>query len=376
MVKKDDMIQLIYESACNGNFENMLHELASHLESNKGFISLVDKVNQQVPLYQLAAGERVPNMHSDLEWMIAKHSTTMESDPLYLPCSTQDEGRIFDDRLVDAKRLVNSDYFNEVYVPVDTRYVVGVNLINNPNFYGVLVFNRSKNQVAYNQKDYDKIEHWKPHLRRALMIQLQLGEKNHRLKCCQSMLNQSSYALALLNQFGCVEIFNTKFEALCRQPTILQCINGKLHSNYSKLNDQLQFAIREAIKVLCSASTFTCPKTIITPTFGQFPEIAIEISPFISSESDSNFTPFKGILVAVKTTKGSNVERAEQVYNLTRAEKRLVQGLMKGFSLSEITENQNVAISTVRSHLKSVLKKTQTHSQTELIILINKLSIY
>ncbi|AEX22117.1 helix-turn-helix transcriptional regulator [Vibrio sp. EJY3] len=377
MKRPEDIIQLIYESACTGNYHNMLHDLCVPLDSNKAFITLVDKVNQQVPLYQLSVGDREPNMRSDLEWMANKHSTTMESDPLYLPCLAQSEGAVFDDKmLIESERLVKSDYFNEVYVPVDTRYVLGVNLINDLNFYGVLAFNRSSVQESFNKSNFELIENLIPHLKRALQIQLQLGEQKKITQCYQALMNQSSYALALLNEAGNVLFLNIKFEILVRQFPLLQSFNGKIYSSHAMLNCRLQTELRDAVRLLSLSPSLSCPKTIVSPPLGQYPGMTIEISPFISKESGSNPIPFKGILVAVKMNEASNTKRAQKVYHLSKAETRLVSGLMEGLPLVDIAEKQHVSISTMRSHLKSVLKKTETHSQAQLVLAISKLSVF
>ncbi|EGQ7684394.1 helix-turn-helix transcriptional regulator [Vibrio parahaemolyticus] len=374
MYDPDDFIHMIYESACQGDFRNMLHEMTAPLDSNKAFISLVDKTNHQMPLYQMSVGAHEPNMKYDLEWLVTKHSSSIESDPLYWPCQRQREGRVFDSSLIEDKKLVMNDYFNEVYVPADARHVLGVNLINNSRYYGMLAFNRSNDQQAYDKSNFEFLEGWVPHLKRALLLQLQFGAHKKSVQHCQAILNQSSYALVLLNQKGNTVYLNAKFEALCQRFPLIQCCNGKLYSSHLKLNSQLQLALRNAVKILTLSSISSTPKTIFVPPFKQYPALIIEVSPFISNDPPNFSTPFKGILVAIKTTETSNAKRAQQIYHLSQAETRLVSALMKGFSLSDIAEQQYVAISTVRSHLKSVLKKTETHSQTQLVLLIGQLS--
>lgn len=55
------------------------------------------------------------------------------------------------------------------------------------------------------------------------------------------------------------------------------------------------------------------------------------------------------------------------LFDLTLAERRLLGALAAGGSLSEHAQADNVAISTVRSHLRSIFRKTGASSQAQLV---------
>jgi len=56
-----------------------------------------------------------------------------------------------------------------------------------------------------------------------------------------------------------------------------------------------------------------------------------------------------------------------RLYDLTRAEARLTEQLVNGVSLKQASEELGIAISTARSQLKCVFRKTGTARQSELI---------
>jgi len=58
------------------------------------------------------------------------------------------------------------------------------------------------------------------------------------------------------------------------------------------------------------------------------------------------------------------------MYSLTRTESAVAALLYQGFTITEIAERENRAVSTIRQHTKSLLKKTQTHSQPRLMKLL------
>ena len=54
-------------------------------------------------------------------------------------------------------------------------------------------------------------------------------------------------------------------------------------------------------------------------------------------------------------------------YGLTPAEARLVSGLVQGKRLREIASEVGVSMNTIRTQLKSVFRKTDTHRQVDLV---------
>ena len=58
------------------------------------------------------------------------------------------------------------------------------------------------------------------------------------------------------------------------------------------------------------------------------------------------------------------------LYGLTAKEIVVTQQLVRGLSINEISEESSVSLHTVRSHVKSVMKKTSTSRQAELVSLV------
>jgi DNA-binding CsgD family transcriptional regulator len=61
------------------------------------------------------------------------------------------------------------------------------------------------------------------------------------------------------------------------------------------------------------------------------------------------------------------------VFALTPAEARLAAAVADGRSLESIAESSGVSLTTARNQLKSVLSKTDTHRQSELVALLARL---
>jgi DNA-binding CsgD family transcriptional regulator len=63
-----------------------------------------------------------------------------------------------------------------------------------------------------------------------------------------------------------------------------------------------------------------------------------------------------------------------RMFGLTSAETRIAMGILRGLELREIAATHKVSEGTVRTQLKSVLSKTGTHRQVELVALLASLA--
>lgn len=65
-------------------------------------------------------------------------------------------------------------------------------------------------------------------------------------------------------------------------------------------------------------------------------------------------------------------EQFTSILKLTRTERKLVNGLMKGESVSGLSEQFNISENTVKNHKKNIYRKLDVKTQAELILLCQK----
>ena len=76
------------------------------------------------------------------------------------------------------------------------------------------------------------------------------------------------------------------------------------------------------------------------------------------------------VLIPTKTDVAPKISLVRSLYDFTGAEARIARGLAKGQSLDDLAASANVAKSTVRTQLKSVMEKTGCTRQAELVALM------
>ena len=80
------------------------------------------------------------------------------------------------------------------------------------------------------------------------------------------------------------------------------------------------------------------------------------------------------VLVDLDESPRPSIVALRRSFGLTRAEATLAAQLGMGKSMQEIARAQKITIDTARAHLKTVLAKTRTHRQAELVALVNRLT--
>ena len=109
--------------------------------------------------------------------------------------------------------------------------------------------------------------------------------------------------------------------------------------------------------------------------FGGEPDKHLFVTPL---PNDSSFaldwqTPLALILVQDADINLSALYLLGTLYDLSPAELRVASALLVGKSLEEYGQEFGVTINTVRSQLKKLFVKTNTHRQSELVALLSRM---
>ena len=201
----------------------------------------------------------------------------------------------------------------------------------------------------------------------ALEVRRVLGVTEQRLASAEAMANASQTATFALTRRGGVEHWNSAAETLVRGGDGLALVNGYLsttnfeaHAAFEKLLDDAALGAVRALEsqpshfLSLSRSTGRRPLQLIaTP----LPETHRQ-----RSRADL-------LLLVTDPEKPSNFpdDALRALYDLTPAETEVANGLLMGYSPEEIGCLRRVSTGTVRQQLKSMLSKTGTSRQSEMV---------
>jgi len=177
-------------------------------------------------------------------------------------------------------------------------------------------------------------------------------------------LEQLNRGVALISSGAQLHFANRVARAICREADGLRLVGGRLVA--SAPSDAARFAM-----ALRRASRGGPAESLRLSRPSARRELAVLITPVSLSPAYTCAGPSEGGAVVWI----GDPERADppprrrlmESYGLTLAEAGLLQLLLRGCDLADSSRRLGVSIQTARTHLRSVLAKTGTHRQSELM---------
>lgn len=210
-----------------------------------------------------------------------------------------------------------------------------------------------------------------PHVQTALEARRALGLAEQRLASAEAMANASSTATFVLNHEGLIHHLNTAAEALVRSGDGLTLTQGHLTSRITNDSEPLARLFRDAGSASLTESAPNRFLALARPS-GKRP-LQLIATPLPEEHRLRSHADL--LLVVTDPEQPSNLTDAalQALYHLTPAEAEVANGLLLGYSSEEIACLRRVSASTVRQQIKSLLSKTGTSRQSEMVRLLMRL---
>jgi DNA-binding CsgD family transcriptional regulator len=248
-------------------------------------------------------------------------------------------------------------------------------LLNEPRRFVNLTSNVNPKFVAEAQRAADALTIIGPHLQRAFELSCQLKAARVRESTCQSVLDLLVAPVFIVNANGKLHFSNAIGERLLRQEQIVKSDpGGRLCLVDARDHRAVMNAVRStASRLDCCGPRFIplqgAPKgrylAFVTTLLMQRRNLTdrelylltpnLPIAVFIIDSSEKTQTRIEGVATAL---------------GVTPAEARLALALLHDKTLKEYADEQGVSIHTVRIQMRSLLDKTDTRRQAELVRLL------
>jgi DNA-binding CsgD family transcriptional regulator len=247
--------------------------------------------------------------------------------------------------------------YQDFFIPRGVAWVVG-SLIESPD--GNMIhfsFNRAVEHGPVTQHEKDYLTGFRPHLARASLISARL--KLEQARTAVSALEFMGLPAAALHNRGRLRLANTLFDKLV--PTLAQDKANRL--GFVHLASDVLLA--EALDDPAQARSF--------PVKGRDESRYIAHLLPVSGQGRDVFSAMDALLVLVPVALEGQVDARilQGLFDLTPAEARVARGLMVGSTVDAISMANGTSAETVRTQLKSVLSKTGTTRQAELVALLS-----
>jgi DNA-binding CsgD family transcriptional regulator len=234
----------------------------------------------------------------------------------------------------------------------------------------------SRNAAEFNDNDRRKMALLLPHLQRAL--QLRTAFRRHLIErdMAQVAMDRLAIAVILADPTAKVLFANRAAESIFQQADGLAVSDGRL-SSYAPATTQ---TLLRLIGQSCSkenlalgsplACAFALPRARHAP-------LSVMVAPLTTGDLITVSDRPMAMVLARDTQQAgaSTPEVLQALFGLTRAEGRLASELVEGRGLEEIASGKGVSLNTIRSQAKSLLRKTGTQRQAELVALVHRFVI-
>jgi DNA-binding CsgD family transcriptional regulator/PAS domain-containing protein len=295
------------------------------------------------------------------------------------------------DQLVPHDKMVRTPYYNDFGRRFDiTQCIVGI-LEVEPHALSCLTLNGSERRGPFALDDYTLFTALMPHLQRALQMHRRLAGASVFAVATMDTLDHLPHCLLLVTVEGRVLFVNRRAALLLQARDGLTLDGHELRAATVADTDALRAAIRTTAATAAGASLAAAPCVRVGRPSGRRP-YAVMIAPVSPPSDGSSSGERPALLVAItdpdrrpqaaaevmRTDDATGVDQTSvtdqdvirRLFGLTPGEARLARLIAEGATLREAAMRLGWREQSARTRLKTVLDKTGTHRQAELVRLI------
>ena len=233
----------------------------------------------------------------------------------------------------------------------------------------ILTIERPAAREPFSRKEVGLLRTIVPHVQRA--GQLSLAVAAAAGAGLLEGLERAGRAAALLDDIGDVTGVNASLEQKLGDGLSLRA--SRFVADFRPANAGLQALIAS---VTAPPPYIERPalNAVLIPRRKRRPLIA-QAAPLVNSARDF-FQQARALIVFMDLDerRAPDVLFLSAAFDLTAMEARLAQALVEGRRLAEFASDAAISINTARTHLKGVFAKTDTHSQTELALILSRIA--
>lgn len=265
------------------------------------------------------------------------------------------------------RMVASSEYFNDFYLPSGHRYSCGgVQVAEGQR--GILAVHRPPAAATYDDDTVNKLQRVLDHLPGVLRMRALTGHTS----CTSAALAALPRPVFVLDRTLAVHYANPAAEALLRRDQTLSSRHGRLDADDAHLARELARRVAAACR--------NPPVVDLAPLYGLDASGRARLELQVAPLHERLEMPWRAEPLALLSARSTFRledwrQAAPRPFELTQAEFRLVGGLVAGQTPDEYALHQGVAMSTVRSQISAVLRKTGLRKASEIVALFAPLEI-
>lgn len=365
---EDKALQLVgmaYEAALDElKWPFFLEAFASAIGGSSAMLRLADLKNNTTKF--------VASAGYDPAWQVAYCNHFVKVDYLVPALNQFPLGEIkTSDQVFSLPKQRKTEYFNDYVIPQDKVHVLGAILERDDKHTLLLAAQRGKRPGAFGAAESRQMKVLLPHITRAVHVQRIIhcvtAEKEH----AQGALDQLRIGVILTNRYGTLLYLNHAAELMMTQNIGLGISHNRLAAHSPSETAQLLKIILD-VSLGVNGSAVGGDMRITMPNKIEFLHCLVTlVSPKISFMMNASIgTDCVAVFLSKPGGLQLSPKRLVTLYKITPAEARLAARLAALRTVEEASDDLGISVLTARTQLKSVFGKTETRSQSELLMLL------
>jgi DNA-binding CsgD family transcriptional regulator len=269
--------------------------------------------------------------------------------------------------LFTADELEHLPYYSEFLSQAGFRWFAGSTLHESGGALITLSAQRQATRDPFSRSELARIQHDLPHVRRAARLASKV--QSAHADGLVDGLERFDCGAVLIDRLGRVIRLNKKAEIYLGDH--LQVVSSRLRSAHRESNKSLQNLIAASTRPILE-NVDTEPISALLHRPNDLP-LVVNSYPVVRQASDV-FQGARAILLINDPSEQRLPAQdiLQEVFQLTAAELRVAEALLRGLDTQEIASKHQVGSHTVRYHLKSLFAKTGTSRQAQLVSLLSR----
>lgn len=253
---------------------------------------------------------------------------------------------------------------------VANRYMSPLNY--HASHFDTLCVSMSEQANALDSQVISRCNFYLPHIANLVNYARPFLLLQSRFKAVLEVLDRYRLGVFLLSDNAQVVEYNQAAKDIITQRDGLNLdVKNRIQASDSQSDDKLKTAIALATRSSEQKAQSNHEKlTVMRPSLKT--DWLLDVSPLLHNE-----LPIGAVVIVIDPEQRSMVDTShfQELFGLTAAEQHICQLLSEGHNANGISEIRDTGKETVRGQIKSVLEKTGTHKQSELVRLAVSINI-
>ncbi len=274
-------------------------------------------------------------------------------------------------QFMSEKTLHESQMYQEVLKPLENEYCLAVGVEIEPGTQCGIVLLRDPTGEQFENEDCNLLSELVPHIRRSLKIQKRIASLDFNNRLSLESMDNIPMGIIMTDEFGAVRSSNRMAQSFCDLKDGVTIKQGAILFENSTINTDVRKAILDGVTKARAGNVlpnqaFSIPRPSCNTPYSLI--VSILWGNHICIDAGMIDDP---VVVLYFTDPDQPIETEPELlcrlFGLTPAEANLVKRLINKLSLKEAAQDQNIAESTARQHLKNIFSKMNCSSQKDMV---------